>query len=304
MLTTTSTESAAVQGIPQHEENRLEKVLKENLPPLPGSVFRILELMRDPNTSSAQLGEAVGHDPMLAARMLRLANSSYYSRQKNVTSLSKAIDTIGMKALYDALMLGVAANAFSKEIGTGIGAAIWRHSLAVALVAREVSQQADMRGGENAFICGLLHDIGKFVFLKADPKGFKAISERASESEFSELEARHFGVDHSEIGALLVRRWNLPEAISSVILHHHHPENSPMALYVSHVVNAANDIANMNGFDVLPSKKEELFPEIENPFVPTRSMIALHLSREQIRVIWEKVEPHLHEVLNAFSKSK
>lgn len=304
MLTTSTSETTAFRGTSQPEENRLEKVLKENLPPLPGSVFRILELMRDPNTPSVVLAEAVGHDPMLAARMLRLANSSYYSRQKNITSLSKAIDTIGMKALYDALMLGVAANAFSKEIASGIGAAIWRHSLAVALVARKVSELGDMRGGENAFICGLLHDIGKFVFLKADPKGYKSIFNGESNSEFSDQESEYFGVDHAEIGALLIKRWNLPETISSVILHHHKPDASPMALYVSHVVNAADEIAMMNGFDVLPPKEVELLPELETPFMPTRSMMALRLSQEQIKEIWNEVEPHLQEVLSAFSRSK
>ena len=102
-------------------ENSIAKILKENLPPLPGSVFRILELLRDENVTTAALAKAVGYDPLLSARLLRLANSSYYSQQNDITTLQNAIDTIGMKALYDAIMVGVAANTFSKEIGSANG---------------------------------------------------------------------------------------------------------------------------------------------------------------------------------------
>ena len=155
-------------------KNSIEKILKANLPPLPGSVFRILELLRDVNVSNSALATAVGYDPLLAARLLRLANSTFYSRQNNVTTIHRAIDTIGTKALYDAVMLGVAANTFSKEIeGSATGRAVWEHSLAVALLARELTDISQMRGGENAFICGLLHDIGKLILLKSDPEGFK-----------------------------------------------------------------------------------------------------------------------------------
>lgn len=285
-------------------KTNVEKILKANLPPLPGSVFRILELLRDINVTTNTLATAVGYDPLLAARLLRLANSSFYSRQKNVTTIPKAIETIGTKALYDAVMLGVASNAFAKEIeGSTVGRAVWEHSLAVAFIAREITDTLQMRGSENAFICGLLHDIGKFILMKSDSELFNQLPELTDGNEANELlpyEEVYFGIDHAELGALLVKRWNLPDVISSVILHHHEPSKSPQAVFMAHVINVADTIAEINGYGILPMIENDFSDENEIDFIQTESIMALRLSQTQIFNVWEKIKTNLNEILVSF----
>ncbi len=301
MQHTSYDQTATVTHKPR-SENSLEKILKENLPPLPGSVFRILELMRDDNVTTAALAGAVGNDPLLAARLLRLANSSYYSQQNDITTLAKAIDTIGMKALYDAIMLGVAANTFSKEINSAAGMAIWEHSLAVALVARELTVVSKMRGGENAFICGLLHDIGKFILLKSDSDGYKMLSERKDTDEMLMSEDEYYGINHAEIGALLVKRWNLPDAIADVILYHHQPVKTPQAIFMAHVINVADDIARVSGYGACAESRVDALMSDEVAYLDSESIIALRLTQTQMLDVWVRINPHLMEILGSFSK--
>ena len=282
-------------------ENSIAKILKANLPPLPGSVFRILELLRDVNVSNAALATAVGYDPLLAARLLRLANSTYYSRQGNVTTISRAIDTIGTKALYDAVMLGVAANTFSKEIeGSAVGRAIWEHSLAVAILARELTDACQMRGAENAFICGLLHDIGKLILLKSNPEAFKEMSEKTDEDEMMKSEDEVFGINHAEVGALLIKRWNLPDAISSVVLYHHEPVKTDQAIFTAHIINVADQIAGNYGYGVSPMKEDELSEDEEISLLQSESIIALRLTQSQMYNAWENIQPNLQDIVRAF----
>ncbi len=295
--------TTTIQTAPR-TENPIEKIIKANLPPLPGSVFRILELLRDVNVPSPVLTEAVGCDPMLAARLLRLANSSYYSQQNDITTIQKAIDTIGMKALYDAIMLGVAANTFAEEIGSAAGRAIWEHSLAVALVAREITDSSNMRGGENAFLCGLLHDIGKFVLLKADSKGFKKLWDTPDDDEMMKAEDKYFGINHAEVGALLINRWNLPPAIADVTLYHHEPSKTRQGVFIAHVVNVAEDIAKANGYGSRAENREDVWLSDEVAFLQSDSIVALRLTSAKMLEIWEKILPHLKEILQGFGKAR
>lgn len=290
-----------VMETPAPSKTSIEKIIKANLPPLPGSVFRVLELLRDANITTHALAKAVGYDPLLAARLLRLANSSFYSRQKNITTIEKALDTIGTKALYDAVMLGVAANTFSKEIEQSqTGRAVWEHSLAVALLARELTEVLNMRGAENAFICGLLHDIGKFVLLKSDPELFKKISDMPEEDEMMKSEDEFFGINHAEVGALLINRWNLPEVISSVILHHHQPSKANQAVFVAHVINVADTIAEAHGYGISLKIDDGYLEDEEIKTLQSESIIALHLTQSQMYNAWESIQPNLQEIVSSF----
>lgn len=300
MLNTTDRETA-IKEKSSPPKTSIEKIISANLPPLPGSVFRILELLRDINVSTYALSTAVGYDPLLAARLLRLANSSLYSRQKNITTIQRAIEVIGTKALYDAVMLGVAANTFSKEIECSeAGRAVWEHSLAVGLLARELTDTVHMRGRENAFICGLLHDIGKFVLLKSDSDLFKRLAEMKEANEMIESEEIFFGVNHTEVGALLVRRWSLPDVISSVILNHHQPSKANQAVFMAHIINVADTIAEANGYGVMPKGKESDSEDDEIMFLQSESIIALRLTQPQMASAWENILPNLQEIVNSF----
>lgn len=287
------TNSSVAERPPVSVKIDLEAMIRTKLPPLSGSVIRILQLLQDVNVTTRSLSNAVSYDPQLTTRILRLANSPIYYQQREVTSIQQAIDIIGLRSLYDILMLGVAVGAFSKEIQHSvIGRIIWEHSLTVALYARELSKIMGLRGAEEVFICGLLHDIGKIMLLRADSENYTNILEKKSESEMLSWETETFGYDHSQVGAIVARGWKLPDEVCQVILNHHKAAQSDQSVMVSHLINIADIVANYNSYGLRLEEDESL--------TNSESIIFLNLKTEQLEKAWLNIEDSLDEVINAF----
>lgn len=271
----------------------LEALVKLKLPPLNSTVLRISELLRDVNVTTKKLAEIVGCDPFLATRLLKLANSVAYSRQKNVVSIQQAIDAVGIKALYDIVMLGAMAQGFAKEIGSlKHGRAIWEHSIAVGLLARELSHLLGWRGTEESFLCGLLHDIGKILLLRADPELFETILEKQSGGDMLDFEEEVFGLNHSEVGAYVTYKWQLPEVVCGVIMNHHNPSRASISLVMTNIVSAADLIANVKGYGLRREEKDEI--------LRSESVALLKLTRAQTNEAWDAIQDSLKEILATF----
>lgn len=136
---------------------------------------------------------------------------------------------------------------------------MWAHSMAVAVIAREVSQSLGMRGLEESFICGLLHDFGKFLLLNHDPKGYLEIMTIRDEDAMLKNERDKYGFNHSEVGALAAERWELHEQICQSIFDHHKPTLSAKPTLIAHVIDLADQIANANGYGIRDEKAEEIW---------------------------------------------
>ena len=271
----------------------IEALVKSKLPPLNSTVLKISELLRDINVSTRKLAEVIGCDPFLAARVIKMANSAAYSRKKPVISIQQAIDSIGLKALYDIVMLNSVADGFAREIGHSVyGRMVWQHSVAVGLLSRELSVILDMRGAEESFLCGLLHDIGKILLLKSKTELFESIAGKQTESEMLKAEEHIFGLNHSEVGAYVSYKWQLPEVVCGVIMYHHNPAAATISTVITHIVNAADLIANVNGYGL------RLEEETALQYSPSISYLKLH--RDQINMAWETIQRSLKEIITAF----
>lgn len=272
----------------------IETIVNAKLPSMPGSAMRVLTLLRDINTPGRKLAEAVGCDPSLTTRVLRLANSPIYALQKNVSSLLQAVDVVGAKYLYDITIINLTADTFASEIsGLALGRSIWEHSLAVALLAREFSRILGLRGTEEVFICGLLHDIGKIMLLRADVKTYSEILEKKGETEMLNWEVEIFGYTHAQVGALVIRRWQLPEIICHAILNHHNTSQAVEAVLISHLINIADSVANFHGYG-LRHEEETILSNLE-------SAIVLRLDESQIEAAWENIQTDLNEIAKMFN---
>lgn len=272
----------------------LDAMIKSKLSPLPGSVVKLLNLIQDPNVKTEDLANAVLSDPALTTRILRLANSPIYYLQRKVTSIQKAIDVIGLRSLYDILIINVANDSFSNEIQYSvIGRMIWNHSLAAAIFARELSCTIGLRGSEEVFICGLLHDIGKIMLLRAAPEVYAEVLGKATEEELLEWELEKFGYEHGEIGAIVARGWKLPDDIGRVIFDHHKLDKIENVGIVSHLINVADMAANVNGYGL----RLENFDQTST----TDSMNYLKVNFDQLQTAWDKIEGSLDEIMNSFS---
>jgi len=289
------TESFQVETLePLQVKIDIEELVKTKVPMMQGSAARISSLLNDINVSSRNLTEAISYDPILTARILRLANSPIYSLQKNVATLRQAIEVVGMKSIYEILIIGLAADSFAKEIrDSREGQKIWEHSLAVALVSRELGRLLGLRGIEEAFICGLLHDIGKILLLRADFAEYTTLLAEENENVMLQTEIVNYGYTHAQVGSFVANRWGLPEGVCHTILNHHNPSQSGQFVVIAHLVCVADLIANINGFGLRTSQYE--FHD------ETDSAIMLNLSPEQMDIAWANTLDSIIEITNTFA---
>src|SRR5689334_19523919 len=221
----------------------LESLIAVELPPLPGVAMRVAALTQDLDASTRRIADAIGCDPALAARVLRAANSPLFCFQRNITALPMAVSALGNETLYSLVFMSAAAEAFTKGARTKFERDLWEHSVSVAVAAREIMLILRLRGLEEGFLCGLLHDIGRLMLLRHDPTSYKQLLEVADEQELLTAEAEMYGYTHAQIGALAAKRWNLPDELSHTIFHHHNPGQAVTGILMARVVDLADSIS-------------------------------------------------------------
>ena len=189
-----------------------------NLPSPPAVALRIIELAQDPGADLNATAQAIGVDPALTARMLRVANSPLYAGRRRVDNLPQALTLLGLNATIS-LALG-----FSLAQGMrGSGDArdqerIWRRSVLTAMAARLLGQQANLKRAESLMLAGLLQDIGRLALLQAMPEEYSALCAGAGDNAaLLAQERERFDADHTDVGAWLARRWNLPDYLVEAI---------------------------------------------------------------------------------------
>lgn len=275
---------------------KIQTLSVTKLPPSPGAMMRITTLLRDYNASTPEITKAISCEPVLVIRILRLANSPIYSLERTITSIQSAIAAVGTRAVHDIVMMGMASATFSKELKSSpIAQKIWKHSLAVAMTARELSKTLGMRGTEEAFICGLLHDIGKLILLSNNADEYLPVLAIDNESEMLRGENDIFGYTHAEVGSLIARQWNLPEEVYYSILYHHNPSQSDHANLVTHLVDVADLLANVKGYGVRPEESAKM--------ETSESVMKLGFTNNDLESIWDRAEISINEVLKTFCPS-
>lgn len=207
-------------------------VLNNNfeIPSIPLVLIKIIQTLDDDSGSAKELEQLILHDPALSARILRLANSAFYSLRARVKTISHAISLLGVN-LVTSLAIGVSIfDSFSRG-GSSEAALIsrlWTHSCGVGVLVREIwaGSSRKTKEAEFAFLCGLLHDLGKVVLFRAYPGQYGSIfAIRKSESDpaISSYENQNYGADHSVIGEMLASQWGFPQELVAVIRRHHDP---------------------------------------------------------------------------------
>lgn len=225
----------------------------DDLPPMPQTVLKAREIMKDPKAGFKELAELFEADQAIAAKILKLANSPYYGIAGGVSSLQKASVVLGQKTLGELITLGGVSSLLGNRLaGYGLDAGdLWKHSLAVGFGSRFIAAKVDAALESDAFTTGLLHDSGKLIL---DPY----IAERWSDFEtamaqenatFLDAEKAVLGLDHPEIASEVCTAWHIPEALSQAIRYHHHPSQSDQS-QLAYIVHAADAIALMSGLGI------------------------------------------------------
>lgn len=224
--------TACTQGTP----GSVDKLLRclDTIVTLPELTVRINAVINDPNSSASDLHRIVSHDPALVSRLLRLVNSALYGRQTNIDSVQRAIVFLGFEGVYH---LAIAATMGPLFKGGKICEAfsakdLWTHCIAVAAVSRELAANIGTVSPEEAFLVGLLHDVGLLVALRACRGQFRQACEQAlaGPQPFNELEVPIVGAGHSELGSALAKLWKFPAGVREVAHYHHNPLAAPESL--------------------------------------------------------------------------
>ncbi|MBF0507961.1 MAG: HDOD domain-containing protein [Deltaproteobacteria bacterium] len=226
--------------------NMLEKWEKD-LPAVPQTVSRVLAAVANDFSDVQQLEEIIKSDQSLSSKILRMANSAFYGLTHTVSTVREAIMMLGYGEVKH-LALDVSLIGFfgrPKELkGFDING-LWLHSFAVGSAARIIADFIRGLNPEEAFTAGILHDVGKMIFLLAEKDDFLSVIEYADTHRvsFSVAEQEVCGLGHSFIGGILARRWYFPEYLVSCIEYHHRPDLAGIYTPMAAVVALADAVA-------------------------------------------------------------
>ncbi len=223
---------------------------------------RILRLFESDDLSSYQLAKVIALDPVLAAYILKISNSAYYNFSGKIKTLSDAITLIGFEEIKKIVIMISAKNAF--KVSDEIDKLLWEHSLAVAVGCSVINSMINITDEGEAYISGLLHDIGKIVYKKSELTNYKDIIKQAYDTgeEIRLLEKEIFGYNHADVGGYLLQNWNFEQSIIDAVSFHHLNftiKNTSGFLKKSALVNLADFIVN----NLIGVGKKEKIKDVE-----------------------------------------
>ncbi|MFQ5736247.1 MAG: HDOD domain-containing protein [Thermodesulfobacteriota bacterium] len=202
-----------------------EAVIKASeLPVLPVTTQKVLGLMSDPDVSIEKIKRLVITDPGLATKILKVANSAFYGGNRNIQNLSQAILRLGLNAVRSIVVATSMKNVYKKFGLTE--KLLWEQLIGSALASNIVARHTRFADPEDAFIGGLLHDVGKVVLNNEFPEIFANVMESVYNDgvPFSVAEMEHFGFTQRKVGAAVVKKWGFPESLEALLLHFDDPE--------------------------------------------------------------------------------
>jgi len=202
----------------------------KDLPTLPTVLEKIVSLTNDPNVSIAQIEKAISTDPVISTKLLRIVNSAYFSFFREITSLKQAIVVLGLESTKNLVYGTSIISAFGKEtrIKNFPLEGFWKYSVACGNISRTLASLLDYSFYEEAFLAGLVHNIGKIVLARYKTEEFEAALEKSAETgqPLSETEKEFIGFDHSQVGFELATRWRLPQLLDDVIRYYETPDQA------------------------------------------------------------------------------
>lgn len=232
-----------------NREDILKKV--KSVPELPAVAIKVARIIQDPDFRMNELVKAIEYAPAVAANILKMANSAFFSGPRTIGSIREAIIRLGSNAVYDLVLASCIGPIAGQEVkGYELPPGeLWKHLVMTAVATSALGKEAGIKLPNYAFTAALLHDIGKVVmgnFIELDPQ---PILDRAYKDRvpFEVAEREILGIDHAEVGAFLLESWNLPEELIRVVRWHHDPDSSPVKDTVLDVVHVANSICMMSG---------------------------------------------------------
>lgn len=237
-----------------------------NLITLPGVYIRLRAVIDNMRSSNRDVAALISEDAALTARLLRIANSSFYSFPSNIDTVTRAVTVIGTQQITDIVMATAVQEMFEGIPEDKVNMhEFWRDSIACGVTARILATYRGALNVERFFVAGLLHDIGRLVMFQALGEKYWHIINKAEESGalLYVIERKVLGFDHGEVGAQLLKRWELPQHMIDGIHYHHRNDDScytcidAAVVHVAEIISTALRVARGES-DILISPLDEV----------------------------------------------
>lgn len=230
------------------------------LPPSPIVATKLLELLAKPDLKIKELANAVSLDPVIAARLMRMANSAFYEQQKQINSVDRALIVVGENVLKD-LAMEYSLRTAHKTYGV-LERRLWEGSIGSAVASRMIADRLTDVDKSEAYLAGLQHHIGKVVMLNRDKDLYKEVVRIVDSGigNLRDVERGLFAYSHELVGAALLDFWNYPKSIVKTTLHHHDFEvlrgDDDDVFILCAIVCLAGDFCRFYGIGVAPADED------------------------------------------------
>lgn len=257
-----------------------------DLPTIPVVATKVMQLIESENASAEELARVVASDPAVAARVLKISNSSFYGCQRQIQTLSHAIMVLGFSTLKS-LVVAASVKQVYKPYGL-TEKMLWEHSFGAGLASRMIANSTRLVNEEEAFLGGLFHDIGKIIMNSIDHEQFQLVMEKCFNDGISFLEAelQTYSYTHTEVGALVIKKWNFPTILMQAVLKHHSFDfeagEDIYQIRLTCIVGLANLICHKLGIGVREPDEELLLEQ-------TAPAIELGLDKNQMQTLLDKI---------------
>jgi putative nucleotidyltransferase with HDIG domain len=277
----------AKPAAPPPSNSRLESILRdvERVRPLPSSVARVVQALDDPKVGAEYVAHLLRLDQALAADVLRLSNSAAIGGIGRTASVQEAVVRLGFVRVKSLVLGAATATLLTRRLsGYGMtGQELWNHAVVTASLARYVAGAVCYSDYEEAYVAGLLHDIGKLVLDQYVKSGYLVLTDvmQAKRLALWQAEELIFGMDHGAVGGLLAAKWQFPLALAEAIRCHHWPSLARTRPELAAIVNIA---------DALPPRPPSLLATATEPHPEALRLVhldAVDLERLRAEMPWQ-----------------
>ncbi len=253
---------------------------------LPSITARLSELLDASEVSYKDITDCVNSDPVIAAALLRVVNTSYYGFPARISTISHALTLLGLNVVNQVLEK---IPTITREPHTLVG--LWEHSLGVALGAAHVARFSKIVPPDEAALGGLLHDLGKIVLVSQFPEIYYSVRQQRDEGHLSIYEAEGLvmgGLTHTTVGGWIAKEANFPAAVREVMTCHHHPERARVYPALTCCVHLANAICHGLNFGYAGDYKA--------PQLSPICLKSLNLAWNDLHILIDEIDDMYQEV--------
>ena len=226
-------------------EERLGEIAEtvNELPPMPHTVTNLLQLISNPDYDIDKLIQLISQDQSIMAAVIKVSNSVVYRAMDKISTVGEAVKRLGIKSIKGIAIATATRSMFPSGNSDlkDLSHSLWIHSKECGIISRRIAIEAGFVDPDEAFVGGILHDIGKLAILIKSIKNFKKIKEMEEKAiPVFEAEKKIVGYDHTQVGELLMKKWNMPQPLLSCVKNHHKSHGSSEGNTLTHIVALGN----------------------------------------------------------------